>query len=666
MLEWQWKQLRLRRKYASTPAGFSDKEAEKEAVRQWKKEVEIFRKNCRYVLESDGTLSAEPFAGRKEELSLIRECLLEHSEPVVLYGIGGIGKSALAREYMRKFHAEYDHMLYLSFQTTMQNLITDDFGVHISCLHYEPEVFKNRRKYFRVKYEILWNIAAREKILMVIDDCNIAHDKDMQMLFSLPCHILVTSRRDPDTWGGCQKIHIRELTAEEEWLSFVNCYRPEGLLPEEKINLDIYRRKVQGHTLMMQQKLRNPESDFSGLTEFQKNLFRKLSLKKEEKTAMACLSIMPIQGIPKKMFRQISGVAEPVLERLEYYVLVQHIWNADYEDEMLFLHPIIAKAAKNVFHPSAENCQHMIRGMQMLLDDGKGHNTWNRTLWENQRLEAYVFAFCKAFPRPVPWLADAFDELATFLWIHGYFQESQKYITAVYQSVKEYYGECHQITGQIALRVAAVYHNATEYDLGEKWYFTALHILENCPAHDQMHLLHLSTAYCKVARQFRHRSELTQAEEAIEKALLSLKRFRDGINADQSELYYFYTATLPYYLLEKGKVKLLQGNLPEAERICREIFAKCAKDIRHGFRINEFMNFYVKLLIANKEYEKAEKHAWKTVERTAVFRGKYSKDLLANKQKLEAILLLQGKTEEAQKIREELEIEKQDFYMHAR
>ena len=36
MLEWQWKQLRLRRKYASTPAGFSDKEAEKEAVRQWK------------------------------------------------------------------------------------------------------------------------------------------------------------------------------------------------------------------------------------------------------------------------------------------------------------------------------------------------------------------------------------------------------------------------------------------------------------------------------------------------------------------------------------------------------------------------------------------------------------------------------------------------------
>ncbi|HBN56533.1 MAG TPA: hypothetical protein DD414_07135 [Lachnospiraceae bacterium] len=57
--------------------------------------------------------------------------------------------------------------------------------------------------------------------------------------------------------------------------------------------------------------------------------------------------------------------------------------------------------------------------------------------------------------------------------------------------------------------------------------------------------------------------------------------------------------------------------------------------------------FTLKLLVADKEYEKAEKYARKGVECSAVYRGKYSIDFLHSKQELEEILLLQGKTEEA-------------------
>ena len=46
--------------------------------------------------------------------------------------------------------------------------------------------------------------------------------------------------------------------------------------------------------------------------------------------------------------------------------------------------------------------------------------------------------------------------------------------------MKEYYGENHQLTGQMALRLGAVYHNRQEYEKSRTWYLWGLQILENC------------------------------------------------------------------------------------------------------------------------------------------------------------------------------------------
>ena len=140
LLEWQWEQIKLRKKYRTTPPGFQDKEMEHRVVWRWKEDVARFRKKCRHTLISSEIFSKEPFAGRDEELLLIKKSLEEQSGPVVLYGIGGIGKSALAREYIRRYGRPYDHILYLSFQTTLQNLISDDFDVCISNLQYDKDV----------------------------------------------------------------------------------------------------------------------------------------------------------------------------------------------------------------------------------------------------------------------------------------------------------------------------------------------------------------------------------------------------------------------------------------------------------------------------------------------------------------------------------------------
>ena len=131
---------------------------------------------------------------------------------------------------------------------------------------------------------------------------------------------------------------------------------------------------------------------------------------------MMYLSVMPLQGIPQKMFLEISEINERTLNHLKDFGLIQWSYNGNWQDEMLSLHPIIARAAENVFLPSTNNCRRLIRGFGGYLNgNGNDENcTWGRTWLENQRLEPYVFAFIKAFPQPAPWLAEAFDELVTF------------------------------------------------------------------------------------------------------------------------------------------------------------------------------------------------------------------------------------------------------------
>lgn len=656
LLEWKWKQITLRKKYRNTPAGFSDPRAEKQAVSQWKQETAIFMESHRHALEPAEIFFNEPFAGRKKEIMQIRNSLKKHSVPVVLYGIGGIGKSALAREYIRRYQNTYDHVLYLPFPATVEELIINDFSIPVTNLHYDINSYESKRKYFLVKYEILKKIAECEQLLLVIDDCNIHQDRDAQKLFSLPCHILITSRRNPVSWESCLGIHIQELSSKEDWNDFIKCYRPEGISAEKQKSLEEYRKKVQGHTLLMQQKLLHPEGNFNGIMEFQKDLFRKIPLNKEEKQTMMYLSIMPLQGISKKLFLSISEINERTLSHLKDFGLIQWSYNGNWQDEMIFLHPIIARAAENVFLPSTVNCRRLIRRFgEYLNGNGNDENcTWNRTRVENQGLEPYVFAFIKAFPQPAPWLAEAFDELIIFLWIQGYYQESEHYFKKLFRSVKKYYGENHQITGQMALRLGAIYHNCQEYEKSRTWYLHGLHILETCKPFNQMYLLHLVSAYHKTARLFSHDGKLDLAGETIEKALKSLKAFRSTLSEEQTQIILMHDRSLAYILLEKGQILFQAGNIPAAECICKQLFRECVHILRTGLRINEFMNFYIKILIAKKEYKKAERIARQNVKRALLYRGKEFKDTLISKKQHADILFLMGRKEEAQKIHLEL------------
>ena len=221
---------------------------------------------------------------------------------------------------------------------------------------------------------------------------------------------------------------------------------------------------------------------------------------------------------------------------------------------MISLHPIIAEAAAKIFRPSPVNCSCLLKGMERYLngESTEKKNTWGRTHLENQSLEPYVLSFVKAFPQPVPWLASAFDEMVTFLWIQEYFPEAEAYSLDLFAAVESYYGECHQLTGQMALRTAAVYYNEMKFSEAGEWYI-------------------------KVSRMYRYEKKYEQAMTLAGEALRCARNYQKEF-ADMGG---HPRIVIGFCLLEQSKLLLCRKKLREVECVCLEALREYELVLKH-------------------------------------------------------------------------------------
>jgi tetratricopeptide (TPR) repeat protein len=644
ILEWQLERIRLREKYADTPAGFSDPEQATLAMQQWKEDMDRFLGNKRRNVLSVYHPSEEFFAGREEQLQEIASILGQGNGPVVLYGVGGIGKSALARAFARRYEHLYDHVLFFHFSGSIQDMINNDFELNISNLHYNDALYNGRRQYFREKYKIFRQIAEQSRLLVIVDNCNVKKDKDMPKLFALPCDVIVTSRINPELWKKtgcpCTGMCVEPLRTDEEWHSFIEGYQKKKVTPDEFAAWMDYCKKIQGHTLLMQLKICNPKLDMELAKEFKADLFEQFSLKKGEKTALTYLSFMPVQGIPQKLFYRITDCTEAAIRHLTEYMLVYRRRDEQWQDDMLCMHPVIAEAAREIFQPNCQNCARFISGLADYLSDKTGDGcTWMRTYEENHGLEPYVFAMTRTFDQPAPWLAEAFDELVTFLWIQCYFKEAEQYSLKLYDAVKAFYGELHQTTGYMACRTSAVYYNCMDFENALRWAEKGYQIIRDCEPSDSNYNAYLTGACERLAKLYRYSGRVDDALQMVEQIL----HYLDNCKTERTLGYY-------YAVLLKSKILFQMGKVDQAadlfeQKLIRE--QDTTADAWEAFRNNEFQSFYVTLLVKKAEFEKAYQISEKLVKNAVLYRGEQFKDSLSCMEQLGDICTSLNKKSEA-------------------
>lgn len=642
ILKWRWIQIYLQKKYMGTPPGFQNSAEAGIAKAKWKADVQEYRHTLVYHLESNVQGMPEPFVGREDLLHEIEESFRSGKGPVALFGIGGIGKSALAREYIRKYEKQYDHILFLNYEKDIQSMIAE--GVVIRNLEYTEEYRKRPRKYFLTKYRVIQEIAKCRKVLMVVDGFNCCRDRDLNVLFEFHGDLLLTTKLHPCIWKkACTGLRVTELSRKEEWNGFIREYQQTELSPADKNELRLICRKNKGHTLAMKLQIRS----LSGLTEnleneyeaFQQNLFRCFSLKQREKNAIMYLSIMPHQGIPLGLFRRISDIHENVIHQLINYLLVSKLWDESREEEILSIHPVIAQAARKEFNPTCSNCYYLIVGFSKYLtgNTAEEKSIWEKTWEENKQLEPYIFAVLRAFPEPEAWLADSFDELVEFLCIQRYFRDAEAYSLRIFHAVEKYYGEFHQNTGKAAIRIGNVYCNAREFRLAREWYRKGYEILKNCKPADTLYQYYYAAACGKISWMYLQDGLLDKAYQMQEEALQNMEEQIVWLKRNNRERYADARICYSYAMLNKAKILLQSGKVKEARNLYDRLFEEAPSKIKKSFRLNEFQNFLIELLLEEGAIEEACCLARETLKRAVIYRGEDFEETLSCRRKLKEL-----------------------------
>lgn len=182
------------------------------------------------------------FIGRQEELYKIESAFKNNIKTVFLHGFGGIGKSELAKKYAQIHKMDYDAILFLSYENSLEELVKDIF-----IQNYDENSGDNHNK-------VLKRVLSKQKVLLIIDNFDIEIDEDayLDRFLRLNADIIITTRTDFSvlTIDKTTQIDIQSLNKNELIDLFAKeCDR--SLNNSEKIIVDEILEKYDYYTLLV-------------------------------------------------------------------------------------------------------------------------------------------------------------------------------------------------------------------------------------------------------------------------------------------------------------------------------------------------------------------------------------------------------------------------------
>lgn len=351
-----------------------------------------------------GTLTTPEFAC--DEIFVGRDALIDsihaaygERNVVFLHGMGGIGKSEIAKQYAKRFRADYDTVVFARYTTSLAALIADDSIFAMSGLARRTRADNTQQtdeEYARDKLKAL-RASASKRTLLIIDNFDVTKDPLLQGLTGdCPYRVLITTRCKPET-GKYHVIPVRELDDEALRAMVIAYADPEDcpLDPEDlafpalltlanrhTLTLELIARFISlrglddvGEAIELLQanglSILGDSEDENGYQRI-RDLFRLTALSDTELTFLRCLALMPPAGVEQKLFRQWCGDGYAARPRLMSLSLI----SIDPLTRRLSLHPVIREVIINELKPGYDNCREFIDRCAMVEDENASGTMW--------------------------------------------------------------------------------------------------------------------------------------------------------------------------------------------------------------------------------------------------------------------------------------------------
>lgn len=188
------------------------------------------------------------FIGRDRELAEIHEKLQNNSK-LFLSGMGGIGKSELAKNYAIIYKDNYDTILFVTYNGSWLMMINDDSKIHITNFErYEDE---KEADYCDRKLRKLSELCDERTLLMIDnlneDEFSKEEQKAWESILALNCKLIFITRMED--WNySCVKVGVLEQRQ-----SLINLYQHYCEVNDDQQSVvNAIIDYVDGHTLTVE------------------------------------------------------------------------------------------------------------------------------------------------------------------------------------------------------------------------------------------------------------------------------------------------------------------------------------------------------------------------------------------------------------------------------
>ncbi len=338
------------------------------------------------------------FVGREDEISKIKKAL-DEKDVVFLSGMGGIGKTELAKKFANMYRDKFNRIIFLRFMDSIMETVCSEELVITNCDIEKQESFSD---YYRRKISSLKKNAGKDDLIILDNfdkkdkDHAIAEDEHLNDLLNCGCKLLVTTREDFWEEYSYTQIEIRSLESgwqcgelfrknnskeypENEWEAVEELFHlfenhtmaialfAKYLLHTEETPSELLRqmRRKEGMAGAANPTVRHNKDDMRKERQIYIHLgmlFNLSEFTELEAEIMRSLSLLGAIRIKKSIFVQYFKSYSSIEEHLDN--LVKHGWiEYDVKTEKISLHQIILDLAYNSLKPVSENCPNITRAM---------------------------------------------------------------------------------------------------------------------------------------------------------------------------------------------------------------------------------------------------------------------------------------------------------------
>lgn len=323
------------------------------------------------------------FIGREYEIEQINK-KLEEDKLVILTGVGGIGKSEIAKKYVESYKSKYKTIVYLTYTFDLVSTINRGYFLD----NFEQKEKESDIHYCNRKISKLAELLSGKSII-IIDNLNleieeIEHKDIWERLCALPCDLLITSRCNQESYYG-QQIYIDGMSVENLQAVF-RSHCPYDETQESNV-IEIIQ-SVQRHTLVVELISKQAHSCLMTPSEMQillkekgilgldeetvkwnlkkksvaehvRGLFSVCSISEHQKELLFMMAFMPVSGVDEKLFFEFFKLQNH--NDLRY--LIDNGWISELGGTFrrIFVHPVITSVVMDVIRDD-ENIATIVYG----------------------------------------------------------------------------------------------------------------------------------------------------------------------------------------------------------------------------------------------------------------------------------------------------------------